>query len=96
VKDGVKIVFDEQARKEHASTSFIHHPQASLRSSRDCSGELQTLLSLDCLEDNTWMVKTPRGHVHAKKDVAANAYTRALQPDFWARSRWSLKTKSNS
>ncbi|KAG7839413.1 hypothetical protein KL941_005441, partial [Ogataea angusta] len=45
------------------------HPQASLRSSRDCSGELQTLLSLDCLEDNTWMVKTPRGHVHAKKVV---------------------------
>ncbi|KAG7841194.1 hypothetical protein KL942_002182 [Ogataea angusta] len=57
------------------------HPQASLRS---CFK--QTLLSLECLEDNTWMVKTPRGHVHAKKVVVAtNAYTRALLPDFWGK-----------
>ncbi|KAG7814915.1 hypothetical protein KL928_005428, partial [Ogataea angusta] len=80
VKDGVRIVFDEQARKEHASTSFTHHPQASLRS---CFK--QTLLSLECLEDNSWLAKTPRGYVHAKKDVAANAYTRALSPDFWGK-----------
>ncbi|KAG7814908.1 hypothetical protein KL928_005435, partial [Ogataea angusta] len=81
VKDRVKIVFDEQARKEQQTLRLHPHPQASLRSSRDCSGELQTLLSLECLEDNTWMVKTPRGHVHAKKVViATNAYTRALLP----------------
>ncbi|KAG7823112.1 hypothetical protein KL909_003715 [Ogataea angusta] len=100
VKDQVRIVFDEQARKEHANTSFgVYTPTSSVWPYKLVCGLLEIALSkglnlqtntaveeLECLEDNTWMVKTPRGHVHAKKVVVAtNAYTRALLPDFWGK-----------
>ncbi|KAG7822318.1 hypothetical protein KL928_000793 [Ogataea angusta] len=88
------------AIKEHENTSFgVYTPTSSVWPYKLVCGLLEIALSkglnlqtntaveeLECLEDNTWLAKTPRGHVHAKKVViATNAYTRALLPDFWGK-----------
>ncbi|KAG7886205.1 hypothetical protein KL936_004883 [Ogataea polymorpha] len=100
VKDQVKIVFDEQARKEHVNTAFgVYTPTSSVWPYKLVCGLLEIAISkglnlqtntaveeLEFLEDGTWLAKTPRGTVHAGKVVVTtNAYTRALLPDFWGK-----------
>ncbi|KAH3663399.1 hypothetical protein OGAPHI_005389 [Ogataea philodendri] len=97
VKDSVNVVYGEEAQKEYNTVKLGGFtPASSLWPYKLVTGLLKVALEkglnlqtntpvreLDLLEDKTWLVKTPRGSVRAKKVIATtNAYTRAILPEF--------------
>ncbi|KAH3671484.1 hypothetical protein OGAPHI_000186 [Ogataea philodendri] len=116
VKDSVRLVFDEQSREEHERTAFgVYTPTSSVWPYKLVCGLIEIALSkglnlqtntpveeLQRMDDNTWVAKTCRGNVHAKKVVVTtNAYTRSILPEFSAKILpvkgvvSHLKTESN-